>query len=194
MKEKGVIKMKKLLVILLAGIMAISCVACGGKSASKLEVADATELLTNVWDSYATEEEKPYFVGGDFNAPVEGEPGVFNLEDKETLEATFCVPADTAGMLDDAATLMHAINGNNLTSAAYHVADTSNVKAVISAIKEAAKNQQWMCGFPETLFIATVGEEYVVVAFGSVDNVTKLKDNLSTIYADAVEVAVDEAF
>ncbi|MBQ3029700.1 MAG: hypothetical protein IJD24_00625 [Agathobacter sp.] len=183
--------MKKLLIGLLTGAMVLGCVACGGNDTAKVEVADAQELLTKVWDTYA-EEEKFFAMGGHFEAPVDNGPGTYDVAKAEDLEMSFCIPADKVAMVDDAATIMHAMNANNFSAAAYHVTDAANVTAIIDAIKERTMNNQWMCGFPEELIIVTVGENYIVSAFGSADIVDNFQSKLAEVYGDAAVVSVEQ--
>ena len=50
-------------------------------------------------------------------------------------------------------------------------------------------NRQWMCGFPEELTIATVGE-YVVVAFGAADIMDVFVGHLQEV--TGAELVVEE--
>ena len=183
--------MKKLLVSLLAGVMVLGCVACGTEPQVKVEVADAKELLTKVWDTYG-EDEKFFAMGGHFEAPVDNGPGSYDLAKAEDLMISFCIPTDAIAMVDDAATIMHAMNANNFSAAAYHVTDSANTQTIVDGIKEQTMNNQWMCGFPETLIIVNVGDEYIVSAFGSADIVDNFKDKLTEVYGEAVNVSVEE--
>lgn len=190
--------MKKIAVLLLAGAMALSLVACGTKNAgsdkeSKVEIADATELLTKAWEA-VPEDKQFYVVGGDNENMEEGKPGKFNLEKAEELglENTMCYPVDAVEYVDDAATLIHGMISNGFTAGAYHVTDAANVQKVTDAIKERTLNNQWMCGFPEKLIIVTV-DDYVVSAFGYLDNIDAFEEALASVYGDAAEITVEEA-
>ena len=184
--------MKKLLVALLAGAMVLGCVACGGgNDTAKFEVANAQEVLTKVWDTYK-DDEKFFAMGGDFVEPVDGAPGTFDLLYAEDLEYVYCIPAEAIAMVDDAATIMHAMNTNSFTAAAYHVADPANVQTIIDGVKEKTMNNQWMCGFPEKLIIVTVNGDYVVSAFGNGQVIDYVKEAITGVYGDAAVVSVEE--
>ena len=47
--------------------------------------------------------------------------------------------------------------------------------------------RQWMCGFPDKLVIATLGN-YVVSCYGAEDLVDTFRDKLIAAYADAAVV------
>lgn len=183
--------MKKLVTVLLAAVMVFGCMACGTEPQVKVEVADAKELLTKVWDIYG-EDEKFFAMGGHYEAPVDNGPGTYDLTKVEDLMISFCIPTDAITMVDDAATIMHAMNANTFSAAAYHVADTANMQTIVDGIKEQTMNNQWMCGFPDKLIIVNVGDEYVVTAFGATDIVDNFEAKLSEVYGGAVNVSVEE--
>ncbi len=182
--------MKKSISLFLILAMLLTLVACG-KTSTKLEGVEApVDILESVWNSYG-EDEKFFAMGGDLNHVVDNAPGAFDLADTEALAAQLVCPAPALEMIDAAASLMHAMNANNFTAAAYHVADAGDLDAFVSTMKEAIEGNQWMCGFPEQLVIATLGGEYVVVAFGAGDLITPFKEKLSAAYPVTV-LAVEE--
>ena len=105
---------------------------------------------------------------------------------------SFCIPTDAIAMVDDASTIMHAMNANNFSAAAYHVTDAANMQTIVDGIKNQTMNNQWLCGFPEKLIIVTVGEDYLVTAFGSADIVDNFNAKLAEVYGNAVVVSVEE--
>ena len=180
--------MKKITALFLCLIMLISLCACG-KPAAKLEGVEApVDILTTVWNSYA-EDEKFFAMGGDMNNIVDNAPGAFDVADTESLAAQLVCTQEAAAMIDGAASLMHA---NTFTGAAYHVADAGDLDAFAAAMKSSIESNQWMCGFPEKLVIATLGEDYAVVAFGAADIIDNFKTKLTAAYPVTV-IAVEEA-
>lgn len=166
--------MKKILSLLLVLTMVFSLAACGGNNNVE-ETTPATEaptdapvalpvsalaLLEELWD--AQEEKFPVF-GGDAMNMVSDAPGAYGLEDTETLAVQLLVPAEQAGLIDEAASLFHGMMLNNFTCGTFH---TTDAETLANAISETMQNNRWMCGFPEKGFVATLGGEYVVMAFG----------------------------
>jgi len=195
--------MKRLAAILLATAMAFTCVACGGNGneGSGTEIKDATEILTKTWEEYnnSASEDLKFPVGGgnieNFELVVMDAPGKCDtsLEGaKDALSVSFCIPADAIDMTDDTANVMNMMMANNFSAAAYHVTDAANVEKVVAGIKDATMNNQWMCGFPETLIIVTVNGDYVVSAFGNGQVIEAFKTALTTVYGDAAVVSVEE--
>ena len=199
--------MKKLVALLMAGVMVFGFAACGNKNNDenqgneqnevKVDVADATELFDKVWTNYtetAGEDLQFFCMGGDFDNLVDGKPGKFDYTNAEEngMESQLCISTDAIAMVDDAASLMHGMMVNNFTGAAYHVADKANVQAVVDGIKDRTLNNQWMCGFPEKLIVVTVGEDYVISAFGNAMIIDAFKTSVTTVYGELASVVVEE--
>ena len=207
---------KKLVLLLTAAMLVLSVTACGGKDSGNgageaagnetagseqegattdavvtVEVADSADVLNKVWDTFA-EDQKFAAMGGDFNTPVDGAAGLFNIEDVENLSFMLYIPADNVAMIDEAASLMHAMNANTFTGGAFHLTDAANAEALTTALKDNIMSTQWMCGFPDKLMIFTVNGEYVVSAFGNAEIMENFKTGLMEVYGDAAELVVEE--
>lgn len=192
--------MKKRIVLLICGMMILSLFGCGKKEdvtetpapeAATVDVADATELLTNVWGTY-TEAELFPIGGGDYENVVMDAPGKYDVSKAEEMDSVLGLPQSSAAMIDDAASMMHMMNANTFTCGAYHLTDASKQQAFADALKENIMNRQWMCGFPDTLLIAYVGDEYVVSAFGNAEIMETFKTKLTAQY-EAAEVMYEES-
>lgn len=181
--------MKKLLAMLLAGTMMFSVTACGN-SGSKEDVA-ALDALTAVWDTY---EENEMFAarGGDWNNVVDNAPGTFDITDAETLDSELGFPQSSTALIDEAASLIHMMNANTFTAGAFHVTDESEMEMLVEDLKDNILNRQWMCGFPDTLIIAEVGENTLVSAFGNAELIENFKEKITTVYEDA-EIVCEES-
>ncbi len=154
--------------------------------------ASPVEILKKVWASYADEEKFPA-AGGDMteaNMNMEG-PGVYGLEDAEGFTATTHFPADAMSKIDSAATLMHMMNANTFTCAAYRLVNSADAKALAGEVKDSIMSTQWMCGFPEKLVIAVV-DGCVISCFGNGEIVDNFTAKLQAAYSSA-EVVVNEA-
>ena len=175
--------MKKLLAFLLVLSMIISFVGCTAKNNAD-GPESALVLLENVWAKYQ-ENEKFSAAGGDFSEENQrmDAPGKFSLEDKEALASTFCLDAETAALVDDAASLMHMMLANNFTAVALRVTDVQDTEKVTKSLRENIQNNRWLCGFPEEMYIATVGN-YVVSVFGASDLVEVFDTHLKEAYTD----------
>ena len=191
--------MKKLISLLLVfAMMAAMAVGCAAKPAETtapvpevIVPASALEILENIWALYG-DDEKFFAMGGDFNNPVDNAPGNYSLEDVEMFSYQLYVPAEQVANVDQAASLIHAMNTNTFTSGVFHMVDGADVNAFATAVRENVQSAQWMCGFPEKLIIAVIGGEYVLMAFGINDAMNPFGEKLTAAYPDAV-IAYSEA-
>ncbi len=179
--------MKKLLTLLLAAVMTVSVVACSSKpndsQADAPEITDALEILTTVWGTYEEAEMFPVGGGDSANLNFEG-PAKFDVAAVEELDVTLGLPADLAGQIDDAASMMNAMMANNFTAGVYHLTDASAAEDFTATLKDALLAKQWMCGMPEKVVIITVGD-YVVSVFGLSDLLDTFTEKLTTEYPSA---------
>lgn len=208
--------MKKKIALLLLTVMTMSLIGCGEKDTTggnddagnndtvvEDNVADdsqsddtannsasaesAVGVLNSIWATYE-DENKFAAGGGDSQNMVMDEPGAFDVTNTEELNATLGFPTDYADKIDDAASLMHMMNANTFTGGAYHVTNADDVTAVCDALKESIMNRQWMCGFPETLIIVVVDDNYVISAFGNGEIIETFKNKTTGAFSNATVV------
>lgn len=201
---------KKSLLFLLTGLLLLCLVACtkqptantGNETETEkiVEIADANDILTKVWDTYEahdtdgnTYNNRFSILGGHYKSALVNKPAKYDLTKASDLEVTYCVPQDVVPMLDDAATMVHLMKASSFTAGAYHVTDVSNVKSVVEGIKTQTLGNQWLGGFPDRYFIAVVDEQYVVAAFGSGEVVAYFEQSLKDVFGQQVVVEVAEA-
>ena len=147
---------------------------------------DAATLLTTVWSEY-TDDEKFPAAGGDYNHPVDGAPGAFDITDTASLSSMLLLPEANAADIDDAASLLHMMNVNTFTCGAFHVTDSEKVSDIADTMRDVISNRHWMCGFPDKFVILTYGQ-YVVSVFGHEDLVNNFRDKFTAAYTDATIV------
>ena len=185
--------MKKIISLVLAAVMVLSMAACNGANNETPDETQAPaanvpgsarEILENIWNAYG-EDEKFAVIGGNMEAPVDGAPGNYDMAYAENLTWNLLVPADQLANVDQAATMIHMMNANTFTSGVVHMAAGADAAAFAAAMREAVQSNRWMCGFPETLVIAVIGGEYVLVAFGVNDAMNPFQTHLAEAYADA---------
>jgi len=185
--KRGTIKITALLLVIAALFTLAGCGAQGQKpeETQGAQIEDALTLLNTVWDSYAEEEKFPA-AGGDFseeNMNTQG-PGKFSLEDAQSLDSVLGLPQEAAGMVDDAASVMHMLNANTFTCGAFRTAEGADTAELVKALEESIMNRQWMCGFPDKLVILEIGG-YVVSAFGNEELIDTFRDKTTAAYPEA---------
>lgn len=147
----------------------------------------ADEQLIAAFGVESSEEVANYFAGG--NEGVMGEPAAHSLEDKEILSFMFGVPTDKTDAIVDASSIIHGMNPNNLTAAAYVLAEGEDAAAFATAMKDGVSSMQFLCGAPEQLIIAEY-EGSVIVAFGGADIIGAFSRALSANGTILVEDAL----
>ena len=190
-------KTKKIMMLVVTAALLFSFGGCGKNSSSKeegsesVQVKDALEILTNIWNGY-DEDQKFTVAGGDYDNISDNAPGKFDVSNTEALRSILIVPEEAASMVDDGASMMHAMNANTFTGGAFHLTEAADRGEFTDALKEAVLNNQWMCGFPEEFIVYGVGDEYVVSAFGKSDTIGYFKEQLLKQYPSA-EALVEES-
>lgn len=163
----------------------------GQQPEETIGVSDAEELLTKVWDAYDESERFP-IGGGDYDHTVTDAPGKYDVTKTDDMDAVLGLPKESAELVDDAASIVHMMNANTFTAGAFHLKDAKDQQTLADALKDNIMGRQWMCGFPDILIIASVGNEYIVSAFGNADNIEIFKTTIQEIYPTA-EVLYEES-
>ena len=216
--------MKKIISLVLAGVMVLSLAACGEKNPTETNAPETTApietnapettapiettapeaetnapsastgalaVLENIWNQYG-EGEKFAVIGGNMESPVDGAPGNYDMAYAENLTWNLLIPETEIANVAEAATMIHMMNANTFTSGVVRLVEGADAAAFAQVMRDAIQGNQWMCGFPETLTVAVVDGEYVLIAFGVNDAMTPFKAHFHQAYADA-EILFDEA-
>ncbi len=188
--------MKKLIAMLLALTMVLAMAACGSKPAQEQDTEAPAEqvsplaLLEQVWGLYG-EDEKFALMGGNPEAGVMDAPGSWDMALSENLTYTLLIPAEELANVTEAATMIHMMNANTFTGGAVKLAEGVDGAAFAQKVRDAIAGNQWICGFPEQMLIAQVGD-CVVITFGLQDTIHSFRAHLTEAAADAA-ILYDEA-
>lgn len=148
--------------------------------------------LESIWSKYtASEKNLLPIMGGDDENIVMDAPGA--IDDLDNLQYIVYVPSEEISSIDDAATMQHAMNGNTFTCGVMHMAEDAVAAVFADTMRTTIQNNQWMCGFPESLYIATL-DDYVFIAFGLNDamapflqHVTETFPGITVAYNEPIE-------
>lgn len=158
----------------------------------RMEVADSAEVLNKVWDTYG-DEEKFFVMGGDFDNPVENAAGIISMENAENMTYSLYIPEDRVELIDEAASMIHAMNANTFTGAAFHLKNAEDAGVLAEALKENIASTQWLCGFPDKMAIYSINDgEYVVSTFGKNEAMDTFKTKLLEVYGESAALLVEE--
>lgn len=145
----------------------------------------AVELYELIWDNYGENNKFPVG-GGDADNMAEA-PALYQLNDdnKDSFQYLLHVSDDEYAMLEnDAATLQHMMNTNTFCSAVVKLADPDKAADFAESYKTTVQAQHWMCGFPDTVVVISMGD-YVVMAYGLDDNIQNLITACQSVDANA---------
>ena len=159
-------------------------------SVSQQAPESALQILQNVWNAYG-EDEKFAVIGGNLENPVDNAPGDFDMSHAENLTGNLVIPADQLAKVKSAALMVHMMNANTFTAGAVQLNDGNDAAAFAQIMQSALQNNQWICGTPEKLLIATFTGNYVLVAFGVEDAMGTFQSKLAAVYPD-VSIAYAE--
>ena len=193
--------MKKIISLILAGVMVLGLAACGTEKPAETNAPETTApavtvesslaVLEDIWALYG-DDEKFAVIGGNMESPVDGAPGNYDMAYAENLTWNLLVPEDQLASIDDAATMIHMMNANTFTCGVVHLVEGTDAAAFAQVMRDAIQGNQWMCGFPETLTVAVIGGEYVLIAFGVNDAMNPFMNHFGEAFAGA-EVLFNEA-
>ena len=192
--------MKKYIALLLAFATLLTLAACGRKNTNSGDTTNTTgapmvlpenalALMNTVWAGYGENDKFPA-MGGNYdedeskNNVVDNAPGKYDLAN-DGMTATLMVPADRLAEITDAASLMHGMMANNFTWGTYQLKDGVDAKAFGDAMYKSITEQRFLCGAPEAIFVATVGDQYVLAAFGLKDLMDVLQSKVTAAYPGA---------
>lgn len=185
--------MKKLISIFMAALVALSLTACAAKPAETqtADITDALTLLNTVWAQYDESDKFPA-AGGDYSEEnmTDGAPGKIGLDNLSDAGYLTSLPESVLEQADDAASLMHMMNTNSFTCGVVRLADAEAATAAAAEAKSAILAKQWMCGFPDKLVVATVGQ-YLVSVYGLNDLVDTFCAKLQAAYPQTTIVSED---
>ena len=184
-------KIISLVLVAVAATLALSFTGCASSdydADADVSYEDSLSVLTAVWEALPDEARFSAF-GGDADSAVSDAPGAHSLEALDSL-AMFGIPADIVSDMEDAGTVMHAMNSNTLSAIACRFAEGADLEAAADAICAELENKQWLCGCPDKYVIAKVADEYLVVVYGVNDVVGPFVDAMGA-YLMGCEVIVD---
>ena len=177
--------MRKKAIWILAATIVVVLAGCGQKEENQSSAyAEALDVWETVMDAYEAEELFAVY-GGDQEHAVMDAPGKFDIQKTEELEATLGLPQSQWENIDDAASMVHMMNGNLFTGAVYRLKEGTDGNVFAQEVKANILETQWLCGQPDTLLILKVDGSYVLTAYGDAEIMETFQEKALSSLKDA---------
>lgn len=150
----------------------------------------SAKLLAKIWNEYGTDERFASY-GGTVEHAVNDAPGDLDMTGTEEITNKYLLPVDQLSNVESGASLVHLMNSNIFTAAAFQLKEGTDVRTVAKALRDNIQKTQWLCGQPDELLIAEA-DGHLVMVFAAKEVMTTFRQNLKKAYANA-SVIYDEA-
>ena len=154
------------------------------------EASSSESLLARVWDKVDEDSRFP-IGGGDSANIINNRPGAFDISMTDELDVTLAFPMSQIGNIEDAASMVHMMNANTFTGAAYKLTGGASADTFAKDFKETIANRKWMCGFPDC-FTVIEAEGHVITAFGGRTQVETFRDKAKETLKDARVIMTED--
>lgn len=144
----------------------------------------SAKILSNIWGTYAENERFAVYGGAVENSVSDG-PGDLDMKNTEEITTRYLVPQEHLATIREGASLVHLMNNNIFTCVVFQLADEANEKTIAKALRDNIQGNQWICGQPDKLLIASLEGDHLLMAFGSKDAMETFRGKLMGVYADA---------
>ena len=150
----------------------------------------SAQILAKIWTQYG-ENERFASYGGTVEHSVSDAPGDLDMRNTEEIISKYLLPEDQLAQVENGASLVHLMNSNIFTAAAFKLTDGADVREAAKALRDNIQKTQWLCGQPDHLLVAEV-EGHLLMTFAAKENLDTFREKLKTAYADAT-ILYDEA-
>lgn len=138
---------------------------------------DTVALLQRIWASMPEELAFPS-AGGDMENSVMGGAGLVATESTDYICNILLFPADFTTSIEEAASLGHMMNANNLTSGLYTLTAGTDLAAITTAYEALLADNMWLCGFPEKYLVMQLADNQIYIAYGFGDNIQAIQTQI----------------
>jgi hypothetical protein len=150
----------------------------------------AAQILSKIWSGYG-ENERFACYGGTVEHSVNDAPGDLDMTNTDELTNKYLLPEEQLANVESGASLVHLMNSNIFTAAAFKLKDGADVRACAKALRDNIQKTRWLCGQPDHLLVAEA-EGHLLMAFAEKGNLDTFRQKLNTAYS-AATILYDEA-
>ena len=150
----------------------------------------AATLLAAIWSQYG-EDERFASYGGTVENSVADAPGDLDMTNTEELTSKYLLPHSVLEQVENGASLVHLMNNNIFTAAAFGMKQDADMKTQAKALRDNLQKTQWICGQPDRLLIAQV-DGHLLMVFAQKEAMETFQQKLQAVYPSA-SILYDEA-
>ena len=150
----------------------------------------AATLLAAIWSQYG-EDERFASYGGTVENSVADAPGDLDMTNTEELTSKYLLPQSVLEQVENGASLVHLMNNNIFTAAAFGMKQDADMKTQAKALRDNLQKTQWICGQPDRLLIAQV-DGHLLMVFAQKEAMETFQQKLQAVYPSA-SILYDEA-
>lgn len=152
----------------------------GGMHAAK---TDSARILANIWAAYADDERFAVYGGAVENSVADG-PGDLDMMNTDELTSRYLLPESHLTLVQEGASLVHLMNNNIFTAAVFKLTDSQRLNTVAKDLRDNIQQNRWICGQPDKLLIADMGDGQLLMVFASTDAMEAFRTNMGKVYPD----------
>lgn len=151
--------------------------------------SDSVKVLQNIWDQYPENERFAVYGGAVENSVADG-PGDLDMLMTEELTTRYLLPEDQLQTVEEGASLVHLMNNNIFTAAAFRV--SGDVQNLAQSWRSNIQATRWICGQPDRMLIALPVDGFILMAFGGQDAMDSFRSKLIAAFP-AANILYEEA-
>lgn len=153
----------------------------GGIHTAKTESA---RILANIWAAYADDQRFAVYGGAVENSVADG-PGDLDMMNADELTSRYLLPEKHLALVQEGASLVHLMNNNIFTAVVFKLTDSQRLNTVAKDLRDNVQQNRWICGQPDKLLIADMGDDQLLMVFASNDAMEAFRANMGKVYAGA---------
>ena len=150
----------------------------------------SAQLLAKIWAQFG-EGERFASYGGTVEHSAEDAPGDLDMTNTDELTNKYLLPQAQLESVESGASLVHYMNSNIFTAAAFKLREGADVRSVAKALRDNIQKTHWLCGRPDHLLVAEV-DGHLVMAFAAKENMDVFRAKMNKVYTGA-SILYDEA-
>ena len=134
--------------------------------------------------SYYKQTDVAVYGGAVENSVADG-PGDLDMMNADELTTRYLLPESHLPLVQEGASLVHLMNNNIFTAAVFKLTDSQRLNTVAKDLRDNVQQNRWICGQPDKLLIADMGDGQLLMVFGSNDAMDGFRTNMTKVYPNA---------